>query len=184
MPLVPRGAFDALWKASWCVWCYLESIVVHLVLIWKAPWCFSCEQECTAHDIHCFLKSEVKIAIWTNNQWKRNAFVMHFDHSCSSFMSQAMTIVNFIWLPYERKCPLPAVNIFANATTTREHYFKTFSFSLQIGRRDYENKTWEFTFPNFRVFPYARYRFSLGVLSKTKEVLGVIVADVNAVPKF
>jgi len=37
MPLVPRGAFGAIWKASWCVWCYLESIVVRLVLFGNHP---------------------------------------------------------------------------------------------------------------------------------------------------
>ena len=51
----------------------------------------------------------VDVAVWRNNQWKRNAFLMHFSRGCTAAMKQAKDIVDFIWLPNERKCPLPPV---------------------------------------------------------------------------
>jgi len=52
----------------------------------------------------------------------------------------------------------------------------------QVYRNDVSNRTIDINFPYFPVMPYGRYLFTLAVFAG-RENIGLLVADVEAVPK-
>jgi len=51
----------------------------------------------------------VKVAQWSNHEWKKNAFVLKFDKACSAAMVHGKSVIDILYEPHERKCPLPQV---------------------------------------------------------------------------
>jgi len=65
---------------------------------------------CTSWNAACvLLKLRVREASWKNNQWKKNAFVMNFDHACETLKTHGRFLRDFMYLPGQRGCPLPKV---------------------------------------------------------------------------
>jgi len=56
-----------------------------------------------------FLKIMVRMASWGNNEWKKNAFVMNFDHACQTLMTHGKSIRDFVYSANHKRCPLPKV---------------------------------------------------------------------------
>jgi len=138
---------------------------------------------------------EVRLSTRSNNEWKRNAFVLKFEKACSSAMNHAKFLIDLWFEPHERRCPTPAVRPSFSASLTPSSYSAWLIFQseqkcswvwcwFQIGLRHMRNKTVNPVFPHFPILPYGRYLFTLAVMDRKQDVVGLIVIDGNAIPKL
>ncbi|XP_026289822.1 uncharacterized protein LOC113214601 isoform X2 [Frankliniella occidentalis] len=115
-----------------------------------------------AIDDSCWAK--VVVDLWSNNQWKENAFIFYFKNGACHALTD-------------------------NMPGFYEQFFKTQMMQENKGRcivkpgvYKVNNTPVDWTFPRVPIIPYGRYRFRLSA-GKAENVYGCVMADARTVPK-
>jgi len=54
-------------------------------------------------------KIDARVASWSNNQWKKNAFLLKFNGACTSALKFSRSLANFVFGAQATGCPIAKV---------------------------------------------------------------------------
>ncbi|XP_052126969.1 uncharacterized protein LOC127750172 isoform X2 [Frankliniella occidentalis] len=107
---------------------------------------------------------KMNVALWANNQWKDNAFVVGFkDTVCSRYKENAPSLWELFFKGTEEKGKVGCL--------------------IKPGFYEYKNVPARVVFPNVPVGPYGRYKMSVWV-GKADKMYYCFVGEFRLVPKL